>query len=222
MSRRAQHGSIAHCPYCEASLPRVAAECPECRFPLTMAAADFGFRGPDHRGTTSTATPGGRSTVPVVPGGHPTAHGARVHGSPGHRMRITAWLLGLTSLLLLLAGVGALLTASSPGATSDREATAALLTALHRATDDPSYRQEVPVATLAADVPSASAGEASVDRAGDLWFAAAKSTSGRCFLLAGRLSDGVPLGRGTLGQDEPCTGAQVRLRSEAKLLKSKR
>lgn len=217
MTRRARQGSVARCPYCEAFLPGVAAECPECRFPLTMAAADGGFTTSERSGTTSTATPGGRSIRPVVAGG-PAASARSIH-SRVQRMRIAAWLLGLTSILLLLAGLGVVFTASSPTARTDREAATNLLTALHRATDDPNYRPEVAITPLPADVPSDAPGEVSVDRSSTLWFAAARSNEDRCFLLVGRLPEGVLRGRGTLGPDEPCTGAQVRLRSEEKLSK---
>jgi len=186
-----------------------------------MAAAEFGLAAPEGSGTTSTATPGGRAAAALVPGLDRAGHD-RVHGSRGHRMRIMAWLLGVTSILLMLAGLGALLTASSPGAASDREATTSLLTALHRATDDPQHRQDVAITSLAPEQPSAAGHQVSVAAASGFWFGAAKSTSGHCFLLAGRMADGVPLGRGTLGKGEPCTGAQVRLRSEEKLLKSER
>ncbi len=217
MTKRAQ-GSVAHCPYCEASLPRVAAECPECRFPLTMAAADFGFRAPDHSGTTSTATPGGRPAA-LAPGHHPGIDRARVHGSRGHRMRITAWLLGVTSILLLLAGVGALFTAASPDATGDRDAKTSLLTALGQATG---AGQGAIVATLPAASTPSSPLEVGVDQAAGFWFGVSKSPSGRCFVLAARLSDGAALVPGTLSKDEPCTGAHVRSRFEEKLTQADR
>ena len=40
MARRAQQGSVVRCPYCEASLPHVAAECPQCRAPGVVALRD--------------------------------------------------------------------------------------------------------------------------------------------------------------------------------------
>jgi hypothetical protein len=137
-------------------------------------------------------------------------------------MRITAWLLGVTSILLLLAGVGALITASSPAAGSDRTAQANLITALHRATDDPNHRQEVQISLLPADASSQAPQKVSVDQGDGLWFGAAKSTSGRCFVLAGRQADGVQFGGGTLAKDEPCTGIHFRDRYEASQAKSKR
>lgn len=222
MARRAQQGSVAHCPYCEAFIPQVAAECPECRFPLTMAAADFGFRAPDSTGTTSTATPAGRPALPVMPGSRAAAERARVHGSRGHRMRITAWLLGVTSILLLLAGVGALFTAASPDAGSDAEAKANLLTSLQRAARLPGARQDVAITTVGADVASDAPDRISIDQAADIWFGVARSTSGRCFVLAARLSDGQPLIPGTLAKDEPCTGAHVRSRFGERLAKERR
>ena len=220
MARRARQGSVARCPYCEAFLPQVAAECPECRFPLTMAAADVGFSTSEPSGTTSTATPGGRSARPVVAGGPSALERSSALARRAQRMRIGAWLLGLLSILLLLAGLGVVFTAASPTARTDREATTSLLTALRRATDDPNHRSELTITPLRAGVPSDSPVEVSVDRASGLWFGAARSTEDRCFLLVGRLDDGVPLGRGTLGAREPCTGAQVRLRSEPKLVKA--
>jgi hypothetical protein len=121
-------------------------------------------------------------------------------------------------MLLLLAGVGALLTASSPGARSDRVASTNLRTALHRATDDPDHRPELAITTVGADVPSSAPQQVSVDQADGLWFAAAKSTSGRCVVLAGRLADGFGLPPGTFRrEEEPCTGAQVRLRTQERL-----
>lgn len=219
MARRTQQGSVAHCPYCEASLPRVAAECPTCRFPLTLAAADFGSRAPRHSGTSSTATPIGRIIPSLRPPGPGDAAQTRAHGSRAHRMRVTAWLLGVTAILLVLAGIGAAFTAVSPGAISDREATANLLTALHRVTDNPKYRPEATITILAPDQASSLPNEVSVDQANGLWFAAARSTSGSCFLLAGQLPKGTAVGRGTLGKKEPCTAAEVRLRSEPTLSK---
>ena len=220
MARRAQQGSVAHCPYCEAFLPQVAAECPACRFPLTMAAADFGSRGPDI-GTTSTATPVGRQAPPLVPRANPAAERARVHGSRGHRMRITAWLLGVTSVLLLLAGVGALFTAASPDAGSDAEAKANLVTSLQRARLQ-GNGAEAAISMLGADVASDAPDRVSVDQADDIWYGVARSSSGRCFVLAARLSDGQALLPGTLSKDEPCTGSHVRARFGEKLTKDRR
>ncbi|MEO5680537.1 MAG: hypothetical protein ABIS47_12805, partial [Acidimicrobiales bacterium] len=106
MARRAQQGAVARCPWCDATLPQVAAECPECRFPLTMAAADGGFRAPGHSVTSSTATPGGHGARPLMAGGH--AHLGSTGGTRrlGQRICVIAWLLGLLSILLLLAGIG--------------------------------------------------------------------------------------------------------------------
>jgi hypothetical protein len=222
MARRAQQGAAARCPYCDASVPQVAAECPSCKFPLTMAAADFGYRAPDRSGTTSTATPGGRSAVPVLPGGHDRLPRSRVHGSKAHSARVTAWLLGVTALLLLLAGIGAVFTATSSGATSDREANANLITLLHRATDDPNSHSGVAITAKAADAPSEGPFEVSVDRTGEFWFGAARSSSGQCFVLAAPLAEKGSQGRGTLGKKEPCTGAEVRRRFEQKLIDDKR
>jgi len=184
------------------------------------AAADGGFRAPEHSGTTSTATPGGRSAPPLVAGGPAPDERAEAQASRAHRMRIAAWLLGVTAILLLLAGLGALFTASSPGAAHDAEAGASLVTAFRRATDSPDYRPEVALTTVERNSPSSAPRQVSIDRTDSLWVGAAKSASGRCFLLAVRLSDGVR-GVGTLGQDEPCTGAQVRLRAEKKLADAK-
>ena len=218
MARRAQQGSVAHCPYCEAFLPQVAAECPACRFPLTMAAADFGFRGPD-TGTTSTATPVGRQALPVVPRASAAAERARVHGSRGHSMRITDCLQGVTSVLLLLAGVGAQFTAASPDAGSDAEAKANLLTSVRRAARLPGNGGEAAITTLGADVASDAPDRVSVDQDDEIWYGVARSTSGRCFVLAARLSDGHALLPGTLSKDEPCTGAHLRARFGERLAK---
>jgi len=219
MARRAQQSSVARCPYCEAFLPHVAVECPECRFPFTMAAADGGDRQPEHSGTSSTATRGTRPASSVVALGPAETSRAPVHGNRAHRIRIGAWMLGVTAILVLLAGVGALFTASSPGAASDREATANLFTALQRAKGILTYRQEVAIDMLGPDVASDAPRRVSVDEANGLWFAAAKSTSGSCWLLAAPLTDGAPFGSGTLGKNEPCTGAHIRLRYEERLAK---
>ena len=208
MARRAQQGSVADCPYCAATLPQLAAECPQCRFPLTMAAADVGFRAPN-RPIAATGRPVGR---PVPLAGLQAAGRDRVHGSRAHRMRITAWLLGLTAILLLLAGVGALLTASSPSAASDRDAQTNLLTAFRRDTTDPQARQEVAITVKPADEASDASDQVSVERVDDLWFGASRSASGRCFFLISRIGDGAQRGGGTLGKDEPCTAAHVRTR----------
>jgi len=185
-----------------------------------MAAAEGGFVTPEHSGTTSTATPGGRSISPVV-AGHAGPARDRVHGSRAHRIRVTAWLLGVTSILLVLAGAGAFFSASSPEAASDRRATVSLLSALNHAAANRSHVDDLVIPTVAAGEPSDTAQKVSVDQANGLWFGAAKSISGRCFLLVGRPFDGVTIGRGTLAASEPCTGAQVRLRSEDKLTKPK-
>ena len=213
MARRAQQGAVARCPYCEAFLPQVAAECPQCRFPLTMAAADDGSRTPERSGTTSTATPGGRSTASLVTG-HAAAGRDRVHGSRAHRIRITAWLLGVTSVLMLLAGVGALYSAASPDAAGDRQATISLLGALSQAAVTPAHRAEGAVPTVVATEASDGPLQVSSDQANGVWFGTSRSTSGKCFFLAGRLSDGVLVGRGTLHKDDPCTGAEIRRRFE--------
>ncbi|CAA9237539.1 MAG: hypothetical protein AVDCRST_MAG76-1589 [uncultured Acidimicrobiales bacterium] len=217
MARRAQQGALARCPWCAASLPHLAAECPECRFPLTMAAAEGGFLA-DQTGTTSTATPFSLPRPSMV-GPQPESELARAHGSRAHRLRVGAWLLGMLSVLLLLAGIGAAVSTSSSGARGDREATANLLTALQRE-KDPVHRQEVAIIPLPGDEPSDQPSRVSTARASGFWFAAARSASGRCFLLAGRLSDGVPLGRGTLNEKEPCSAARVRFHLEEKLVKS--
>jgi hypothetical protein len=210
MARRAQ-GSVADCPFCSATLPQLAAECPECRFPLTMAAADVGFRAPN-RPIAASGRPVGRP-VPLA-GLQAGAARDRFHRRRAHRMRLTAWLLGLTAILLLLAGVGALITASSPAAAGDREAQTNLLTALHRDTVDPGARHEVTITVRPGAEASARPDQVSVERADDLWFGASRSVSGRCFLLVSRVGDGAQRGGGTLGKDEPCTGAHVRTRFE--------
>lgn len=212
MAKRAQQGSVVSCPYCEATIPNVAAECPECRFPLTMAAAECGLRAPEDPRPIASAIQSGL----LVPRSGAGARRLRFHDSRSHRMRITAWLLGVTAILLLLAAVGALLTASSPEANSDRVANANLLTALIRVKGDQGYRHEVTVTSVTGNLPSSHPTEVSVNQADGSWFAATRSDSGRCWLLAAHLADGVPLG-GTLGKDEPCTGDQVRLRLESKL-----
>lgn len=221
MARRAQQGFVADCPYCAATLPQLAAECPQCRFPLTMAAADVGFRAPDGNRPIPASRPIGRPLPLAGSGLHPGADRTRVHGSRAHRMRITAWLLGLTAILLLLAGLGALLTASSPGAMSDREAQANLITALRRGTSEPSARQEVTIDFKPGAEASEGASQVSVERVDELWFGASKSASGRCFLLIGRLRDGRQLGGGTLSKDEPCTGAHIRVRYDERQAKAK-
>ncbi len=220
MPRRATQAAAARCPWCEATLHKLAVECPRCRFPLTMAAAEGGFQAAEHSGTTSTATPAGRGVVPIV--GRADPGRSRVHGSRAHRIRVVAWLVGLSSILLLLAGVGAVVSTSSPGARSDREAMSGLATALHRATDDPAYRQEAPVVTISGDEASDQASRVSTSQSQGFWFGAARSTSGRCFLLAARASDATPLGRGTLANDEPCSAARVQLHLEDQLVKADR
>ena len=211
MARRAQQGSVAHCPYCEASLPQVAAECPQCRFPLTMAAAEVGFRAPEPSGTTSTATPGGRTTPPVLPG-H-TLHRPRIHGSREHRIRMTAWMLGVTAVLLVLAGVGAILSASSPGAASAREATNALLISQRRVAE-PEHRNDVAITPLVEAQESSRPSEVSVDKGSGIWFGAVRASGGTCHVMAVRLNDGVKLVNGTLDKGEPCSGAHLRSRYE--------
>jgi len=183
-----------------------------------MAAAEGGFVA-EHSGTTSTASQPSRLRHPGARF-HPEGGLASAHTSRASRLRVGAWILGMLSVLLLVAGIGAAVSTSSPGARGDREATVNLLTALHRATDDPNHRREVPLATLGGDQPSDHPSHVSTDRASGFWFGTARSGSGRCFLLAGRLSNGAPLGRGTLSKDEPCTAAQVRSHLEDKLVKS--
>lgn len=217
MARRAQQGSVADCPYCAATLPQLAAECPQCRFPLTMAAADVGFRAPQADRPIAAGGP-----LPLArPGLHPGSGRARFHAGKAHRMRISAWLLGLTAILLLLAGAGALLSATSAGAASDREAQANLLTALRRATTDPNARREVAINVEPATEPSDAPDQVSVERVDDLWFGASRSATGRCFLLIGRTGDGGRLGGGTLGKDEPCSGAHIRVRYDESKAKTK-
>lgn len=222
MARRAQQGAVARCPWCDATLPQIAAECPECRFPLTMAAAEGGLRAPEHSVTSSTATPGGHGSRPLMAGGHAHLGSAEGPRRLGPRIRVIAWLLGLLSIVLLLAGVGTLVSASSPDARSDRLATASLLTALRQVTVGPSQAPGIGIISLRGDEPSDQATRVSVDQASGYWFGTARSSSGRCFLLAARLPDGVPVGRGTLGGSEPCTAAQVRSHLEAKLAKADR
>jgi len=182
-----------------------------------MAAAEGGgFQPAEPSGTSSTAT-SARAPGAPAPGGRYDPGQAGVHGRV-RRIRIVAGLLGLSSVLLLLAGIGAVVSTSSPGARSDREALASLATALHRSTDDPGYRQEAVVTVLAGDVASDQATRVSTSQAQGFWFGAARSASGRCYLLAARASDVTPLGRGTLGQDEPCSAARVRFHLEQKLV----
>jgi len=222
MARRAQQGAVARCPWCEASLPQVAVECPECQLPLTMAAVEGGLHTTERSGTSSTATPAGRTPLPSAPAGRFNPSGSGTHGRRVHRMRIVAWLLGLSSILLLVAGMGAVASASSPAARSDREAKASLATALHRATDDPAHRREVVITDVAGDQPSDQASRVSSDQAQGFWFGAARSASGRCFLLAARASDATFLGGGTLSDDEPCSAARVRFHLEQKLVEAER
>ncbi len=215
MARRAQQGAVARCPWCSASLSQLAVECPECRFPLTMAAADGGYVA-EPSGTTSTATPG-RAPGGQRPGLHHESELARAHGTRAHRIRLGALLLGVMALLLLLSGVGAIVSTSSPDARSDREATSSLFTALRRATVDPGYRQAVAIATLPADQPSDRPSRVSADQAGGYWFATAHSSSGRCYVLVGRLADGKLVRTSNLSEDEPCTGSRARSSLDGKL-----
>lgn len=217
MARRAQQSAVARCPWCDASLPHRATECPHCQFPLTITAADGGgFRPPEPSGTSSTATSARAPGAPPSGGRYdPGRAGDLAHRV--HRIRIVAWVLGLSMVLLLLAGIGAVVSTSSPGARSDREAMASLFTALRRATDDPGYRQEADVRPVAGDVASEQPTQISTFQAQGLWFGASRSASGRCHLLAARTSGGTPLG-GTLGPDEPCTAARVRVRLEQTLV----
>lgn len=214
MARRAQQGSVARCPYCEAFLPQVATECPQCRFPLTMAAADVGFRSPEHSGTSSTATPGGRTAIPVLAGHGDAAARAKFHGTRAHRIRVTAWVLAVTSILLLIAGVGALVTAASPDAAGDAKAKISLVSTRRRAiTPEPRDPPAPGLVEVTADVPSDGPGKVSTDRSDGVWFGAAKSTSGTCFFLAGSLSaEKDVVGVGSLADKDPCTGGEVHRR----------
>ncbi len=221
MARRAPQGAVARCPWCSASLPQLVVECPECRFPLTMAAADGGLVA-EHSGTTSTATPAGRPPGRPLSGVQPPSELARAHSSRAHRIRVGAGVLGLLSVLLLLASVSAVLSTSSPDARGDREATISLHAALHRATDDPGYLPEVPVTTLAGDQPSDLPSRVSTEQASGFWYATARSSSGRCHMLVAGLADGKPRAEGTLSNAEPCNAAHVRSRLEEKLVKSNR
>lgn len=219
MAKRARQGASSRCPWCEAPLPLIATECPDCRFPLTMAATEGGLRATGQSGTSSTATPGG-ARMPQFFHQAPSPSGDGSHKFRMQRIRIMAWLLGALSILVLLAGIGAVISSSQPGARSDREASANLFTALRRATDDPGYRAGVLITSLPGNEPSDQPARISTEQAQGFWYASALSTSNRCYLLAARLSDGAPLGRGTLAKNEPCTAAEVRLRLEDKLLKA--
>ena len=216
MARRAQQGAVARCPWCEASLPQVAGECPECRFPLTMAAADGGFVA-ESSGTTSTATPPNRLPRLPVPGVEAQSELARAHGTRAHRIRVGALLLGVLSVLLLLSGIGAIVSTSSPSARSDREAAASLYTALRRATKEPGYRQDVTLTPLPADQPSDGPARISAEQAGGFWFGTARSSSGRCYVLVGRSTDGELVRTSNLSREEPCTAARVRALLQDKL-----
>ncbi len=216
MARRAQQGAVARCPWCEACLPQLALECPECRFPLTMAAADGGFVA-DHSGTTSTATPPGRSLRLPVAGLEGQSELARAHGTRAQRLRVGAVLLGVLSVLILLSGIGAIVSTSSPDSRSDREATSSLFTALRRRTADAGYRQEVPVTLLGADQPSDQPSRVSTAETGVHWFGTARSSSGRCYLLVGRIADGELLRTSYLPEKDPCTAGRARSYLQDKL-----
>ena len=217
MARRTQQSAVARCPWCDASLPQRAAECPHCQFPLTMAAAEGGGFHPAESSRTSSTATSARAPGAPAPGGRYDPGRAGVHGRV-RRIRIVAGLLGLSLVLLLLAGIGAVVSTSSPGARSDREAMASLATALHRATDDPGYRPEAGITVLVGDAASDQATRVSAAQAQGFWFGATRSDSGRCYLLAARASDANVLGRGTLAQDEPCSAARVRFHLEQKLV----
>lgn len=216
MARRAQQGAVARCPWCEACLPQLALECPECRFPLTMAAADGGFVA-ESSGTTSTATPPGRPVRLPEAGLQEESELARAHGTRAQRLRVGAVLLGVLSVLILLSGIGAIVSTSSPDARGDRQATGSLFTALQRRTVEAGYRQEVPVTLLGADQPSDQPSRVSTAEAGGFWFGTARSSSGRCYLLVGRVAGGELVRTSNLPEKDPCTAGRARSYLQDKL-----
>lgn len=203
MARRAQEA--ARCPWCQVALDQRATECPACLLPLTMAAVDTGRSGGRPAGTSSTASTG---STPASPLYRVDPHRLPPSGR-AHRLRMAAWLLALTSAILLVAGIASWITVSDPDVQADVTAKFDLSLALARAqgTDTRTVR---PVTLLAGGDASDQPDHLSVQVDGREWYAAAQSTSGRCFVLAAILdSGGLRIG-GPLGKGAPCTGLEVR------------
>jgi hypothetical protein len=210
VARRAQQA--IRCPWCDTALEARATECPGCRLPLTIAAADGGgvMRPPSlGTGTASTATSSASPHYRLDPHRLPPAGRA-------HRARMVAWLLGLTALILAVAGIASWITVSDPDVQADSTAGFDLRLALSRARGSdfrPGYPLQAVDGASASDAPD----HLSVRTDGDRWYGASQSTSGHCFVVASLTTGAARSFGGTLAKGEPCTGDQVRARLASKL-----
>jgi hypothetical protein len=147
--------------------------------------------------------------VPIGP--LPAAPGAGRRRRRHRHLTHGAWLLGLVAVMLLASGLATLRTLQSPAARADRAAELTLVTALaeaqgHHGAKDPK------VDVIDASRPSTAAGQVSVVSTDGRWYGAARSGSGRCFVLAGLVTSSRRPPPGTLGPDEPCTGTEAQQR----------
>lgn len=133
--------------------------------------------------------------------------------SPHRKGRLAhiAVALGFVALMILVSGLVTLHTLTSPAARHDRAAETSLLVALARAQDQPAN----PAATLEilpGDEPSTAAGQVSEVEQDGQWFGAARSATGRCFVVSGLITSRGRGPLGTLSKGEPCTGAEAQSR----------
>jgi hypothetical protein len=205
MARRAEQ--VERCPWCAGSLRPGASECPDCLFPLTMAAIGTSGRSGavEARGTSSTASP---AHTPLPARFHVPQHSL---GPPSrsHRLRMVSWLLAVMAGLLVVAGVASWISLAGPDGRSDATAQTNLLVALSRA-QGRDRKPGLEVVELPGDDASDTPGRLSVSESDGFWFGAAQSTSGRCFVLGWRFDGATDVLGGTLAKGDPCTASEVR------------
>jgi hypothetical protein len=205
VARRAE--PAVRCPWCDAALEARATECPGCRLPFTLAGADGGgiVRAPSiGTGTASTATSSASAHYRLDPHRLPPSGRA-------HRARMVAWLLGLTAVILAVAGIASWITVSDPDVQADSTAGFDLRLAVSRARGS-DFRPAYPLQTVDGASASDAPDHVSVRLEGDRWYGASQSTSGRCFVVASLTTGAARSLGGTLAKGEPCTGDQVRAR----------
>ncbi len=207
MAYRAVPGGVLRCPWCDATLPPAALECPLCRFPLAHPAG-----GGADSGRERTARPPPTVMPTLVPIGRlPAAPGADSRRRRRRHLTHGSWLLGLIAVLLLVSGLVTMRTITSPDARHDRAAELSLVTALAQAQGHPTAGAPR-VDVIDANRGPTAAGQVSVASADGRWYGAVRSDSGRCFVLAGLVTAASTTPPGTLGPDEPCTGAHAQQR----------
>ena len=122
---------------------------------------------------------------------------------------MVSWLLAVMAALLVVAGVASWISLAGPDGRSDAAAQSNLIVALSRS-QGRDRKPELVLVELDGDAASDAPTRLSTAVVDGLWFGAAQSTSGRCYVLGARIDASGDVFGGTLGKGDPCTASEVR------------